>query len=202
MTLFPTSLKLSDAGESLPERYLVQTRTGKRSGLKIKSAMKLGGFLSIAFLLGLSGCVANGKLYPVKGPLSLESPLPVFNAKITGGARIEHFYATISNGETVSCQLDWNSGNGRKSRMSDASANAGASPFNMGPAWDAVYGATFYEAHVLGTHNPYYWCTMTGSQGTVVHAEMVVGDGVGRPEGDSFKGVVQDGKGNIYKFVL
>jgi citrate synthase len=53
-----------------------------------------------------------------------------------------------------------------------------------------------------GPHNPYYWCTMTGSQGTVVHAEMVVGDGVGRPEGDSFKGVVQDGKGNIYKFVL
>lgn len=160
----------------------------------------------------LTGCQADGNLYPVQGPLAQQNPQLVFSARITGGNRIESFYATIADGETVSCSLTAIA-NGKR-RISDLPPRDGQSRFNMPSAWDAVYGASFYEAHVLGTHGPYYWCAATGSRGTALHAEIYVTDYAQRkeygqkwdnvfaPRAENVKGVVQDDKGNIYKFAL
>ena len=32
----------------------------------------------------LAGCIASFRLYPIKGPLSAQTPLPVFSGKVTG----------------------------------------------------------------------------------------------------------------------
>ena len=167
---------------------------------------------TLAFLPILTGCQADGNLYPVQGPLAQQSRPPVFSAGITGGNKIESFYATMAGGESVSCSLTAIA-NGKK-RVSDAPPSDAQSPFHMPAAWDAVYGASFYEAHVLGTHGPYYWCAATGSRGTALHAEIYVSDYAQRkeykekwdnvfaPKAENVKGVVQDDKGNIYKFAL
>lgn len=160
----------------------------------------------------LTGCQADGNLYPVQGPLAQQNPKPTFSAGITGANKIETFYATIAGGETINCNLTAIA-NGKK-RVSDPPASDTLSPFNMPSAWDAVYGASFYEAHVLGTHDPYYSCAATGSKGTALHAEIYVSDYAHRkeygqkwdnvfaPQAEDVKGVVQDDKGNIYKFAL
>ena len=167
--------------------------------MKIRFAV-LSFAVSTAFLaLVLTGCHAWAKLYPVQGPLAQLSPPPVFTAEVTGGVKVENFYATIADGEKVSCAFTNNFG---KKRYSDQEPAVTPNPFNMAPAWDAVYGSKFYEAHVLGVHNPYYWCSATGDKGTTLYVAVQVGLNANVPESQNVRGVVQDDKGNIYKFAL
>lgn len=154
---------------------------------------------TIACLLTLTGCHAYAKLYPVQGPLAQQSPPPVFAAKVTGGMKVDNFYATIANGEKVACNFTGNSG---KQRISDPQPPASPPPFNMAPAWDAVYGDKFYEAHVLGARTPYYWCAATGDKGTTLHVAIQVGLNAEVPTAQNVRGVVEDDRGNIYKFAL
>jgi hypothetical protein len=150
-------------------------------------------------MLILTGCHAYAKLYPVQGPLAQLAPPPIFEAKVTGGLKVNNFYATIADGEKVSCAFTNSQG---KQRYSDPQPAPALAPFNMGPAWDAVYGGKFYEAHVLGAHDPYYWCTATGDKGTTLHVAIQVGLNTNLSASQNVKGVVQDDKGNIYKFAL
>jgi hypothetical protein len=167
--------------------------------LKIRFAA-LGFTVSMGLCaLVLTGCHAWARLYPVQGPLAQLTPPPVFVAKVTGGVKVENFYATIADGEKVSCVFTNNSG---KRRISDPDPSSATDSFNMAPAWDAVYGSKFYEAHVLGVHNPYYWCAATGDKGTTLHVAIQVGLNANAPESQNVRGVVQDDKGNIYKFAL
>ena len=168
--------------------------------MKFDSARSVLVCLSISCLCILLGCTADGKLYPVQGPLSQQDPPQVFRANMTGTSRWDHFNAKIGNGEAASCTLQ----RVRSSSTSD--------PVSIASAWDAVYGNTFYETHVLGTHDLYYWCAMTGNQGTQLRVEVYLpmvtepnlsGKGVSiQPIRESLKGVLQDDKGNIYKFEL
>ncbi len=147
----------------------------------------------------LTGCHAYAKLYPVQGPLAQLAPPPIFEAKVTGGVKVNNFYATIADGEKVTCAFTNSQG---KQRYSDPQPTPALAPFNMGTAWDAVYGGKFYEAHVLGAHDPYYWCTATGDKGTTLHVAIQVGLNTNLSASQNVKGVVQDDKGNIYKFAL
>ena len=163
-------------------------------------------FVAIAFTVStavcalvLTGCHAYAKLYPVQGPLAQLTPPPVFAAKVTGGAKVDNFYATIADSEKVSCAFTNSFG---KRCISDPEPTVASNPFNMGPAWDAVYGGKFYEAHVLGAHDPYYWCSATGDKGTTLHVAIQVGVNTNLSASQNVKGVVQDDKGNIYKFAL
>ena len=156
--------------------------------------------VSTPFLaLVLTGCHAYARLYPIQGPLAQLSPPPVFAAKVTGGVKVNNFYATISDGEKVNCAFTNSVG---KQRYSDPQPPAGLGPFNMAPAWDAVYGNKFYEAHIVGVHDPYYWCSATGDKGTILHVAIQVGVNTNLSASQNVKGVVQDDKGNIYKFAL
>lgn len=47
----------------------------------------------------LSGCYLNGRLYPVQGPASAQTPPPIYAARISGGLRSGSFTATLQNGE-------------------------------------------------------------------------------------------------------
>jgi hypothetical protein len=149
--------------------------------------------------LVLSGCHADAKLYPIQGPLAQLSPPPVFAAKVTGGVKVNNFYAAITDGEKVSCAFTNGVG---KQRYSDPHPPEDLGPFNMAPAWDAVYGSNFYEAHIVGVHDPYYWCSATGDKGTTLHVAIQVGVNTNLSASQNVKGVVQDDKGNIYKFAL
>jgi hypothetical protein len=81
-------------------------------------------------------------------------------------------------------------------------ANRRIQPIQHGPSLGPVYGGKFYEAHVLGAHDPYYWCSATGDKGTTLHVAIQVGINTNLSASQNVKGVVQDDKGNIYKFAL
>ena len=150
----------------------------------------------------ISGCTFTGRLYPVQGPLSSQTPTPIFTAKMTGMLKPQTISAVLSNGEvfkgtwavpTVKVRAD--------------SAAAGTPQLtSLASAWDTVYGQGFYTAHVLGTRF-FAQTSLTGSQGNVLQVEMY------RQEHGSdsdphnaapldIKGVAKDSKGNIYKVVL
>jgi len=167
--------------------------------LKLRFVVLASAVSTVLCALVLTGCHAYAKLYPVQGPLAQLSPPPVFAAKVTGGVKVDNFYATIAGGEKVSCAF---TNSGGKQRFSDPEPPQVLAPFNMAPAWDAVYGDKFYEAHILGAHVPYYWCSATGDKGTTLHVAIQVGLNSNVAESQNVKGVVQDDKGNIYKFAL
>lgn len=178
---------------------IVKIVTERGSALKIRFAALGIAASAVLCTLVLSGCHAYAKLYPVQGPLAQLSPPPVYAAKVTGGVNVDNFYATIANGEKVSCAFTRSSG---KQRFSDPQPAPSPDPFNMAPAWDAVFGSRFYDAHVLGSHDPYYSCSATGDKGTTLHVAIQVGLNPNATEAQSVKGVVEDDKGNIYKFAL
>jgi hypothetical protein len=59
-------------------------------------------------LLGLSlmpGCYRNAQLYPVQGPLSAQTPVPVLGAKIAGTVNPQEISIVVSDGEK--CKRQW-----------------------------------------------------------------------------------------------
>jgi hypothetical protein len=142
----------------------------------------------------LTGCPQQAHLYPVKGPLSLQNPAPVFAARFSIGLGLGHqtFSAVLADSESFKESGTMKTG---KTRLQDASHNPASSAMSdLASAWDTVYGQGYYVAHVLGSRDSFE-SQITGSQGTVLQIAMY---------GDSFgeKGVAQDDKGNIYKLVF
>ena len=142
----------------------------------------------------LTGCPQQAHLYPVKGPLSLQNPAPVFAARFSTGLGLGHetFSAVLTDGESFKGSGTMKAG---KTRMQDASRNPASSAApDLPSAWDTVYGQGYYVAHILGSRDSFQ-SEITGSQGTVLQIAMY---------GDSFgeKGVARDDKGNIYKVVF
>ena len=153
-------------------------------------------------LLGISmmlGCTHSARLYPVQGPLSEQTPLPVLVAKITGAFTPGDISVVLSDGEK--CKGRW--AMVPRAQVPKGANTASAPTTNgMSSVWDTVYGSGFYVAHVLGTRL-YAQAVVTGNQGTVLNVEMY------KPEGEhesnpvsAVKGVAKDNKDNIYKLVL
>jgi hypothetical protein len=153
-------------------------------------------------LLGISitlGCSHSARLYPVQGPLSAQTPLPVLVAKITGAFTPGDISVVLSDGEK--CKGRW--AMVPRAQVPKGANTASAPTTNgMSSVWDTVYGSGFYVAHVLGTRL-YAQAVVTGNQGTVLNVEMY------KPEGEhegnpvsAVKGVAKDNKDNIYKLVL
>jgi hypothetical protein len=126
----------------------------------------------------LTGCAIPGHLYPVAGPLSTQTPLPIFGFQVDYAAA--SMSATLQNGEV--CKGNW-----AQLLRDDPSAN------RMSAQWDAVYGQGFFVAHVLGSFAQGRGL-LTGPQGTTLNVETY-------NSGD-FKGIAQDSKGNLYKLTL
>jgi hypothetical protein len=106
---------------------------------------KLFFVLLVAFTL--TGCRATGRLYPVQGPLSTQTPPPVLVAKITGAFNSGNISVVLADGEV--CKGRW--ATVTRPRVSSGAPLATAAPAeNMSSIWDTVYGSGFYVAHVLG----------------------------------------------------
>jgi hypothetical protein len=142
----------------------------------------------------LTGCYAKGHLYPVQGPLAAEVPLPILPATATGIFNSGSLTVTLPGGER--CKGAWKMVN----RKSNSGPQASAQPYvDLASAWDTVYGAGFYTAHILGTRLHVH-AALTGDKGSVLHVEIYRPDTTNEPV--EIKGVAKDDKGNIYKVVL
>ena len=131
------------------------------------------------------------KLYPVQGPLTAQTPQPVFSGQIrrpvfsAGPVFLLLKSWTVANGEVLQ---------GRPKTVKASSVNmpVGASyppQPNLAFAWDAVYGQGFFVAKILG--KKFGQGVFIGNQGTLLQVETL----------DGRNGVAVDNKGNIYKMV-
>jgi hypothetical protein len=161
--------------------------------------MKISLFVVLLSASILSGCYANARFYPVKGPLSAQAPLPVFKAKVTG---------IVKNGNISLVLADGEIGKGRWSQVGPVHAPKGATTSTasatsgMASLWDTVYGPGFYVSHVLGSRL-YAEAVVTGDRGTVLNVEFYRGEGEEHENSThAVKGVAKDNKDNIYKVVF
>ena len=144
----------------------------------------------------LTGCFRSGRLYPVQGPLSAQTPPPIFAAKVSGAFNSGSISVTLSDGEV--CKGPWRlmprTPTGKGATPSDSTSSP-----EMASAWDTVYGQGFYLARVLGARM-HVQGELPGNKGTILNVELYRNEA---PEGVlDIKGVARDNKGNIYKVVL
>lgn len=169
-------------------------RLRQRTELTVKS--RFLGSLLLAGILLVAGC-AEGRLYPVRGPLSTQSPLPIFTAKMSGGLHSGNMTLTLPSGEKGAGRWQW--ARQEPPSVEKSGANA-AAPESMASVWDAVYGPNFYVSHVVGQLMAR--ANVTGERGTHVQMEMYRPVGEGGDVPINFRGVARDDKGNVYKVVF
>jgi hypothetical protein len=157
--------------------------------MKTKPVLSL---VALCFCISLNSYYAFGqKLYPVQGPLAVQTPQPVFSGKIrrpmfSGPPFLLLKSWTVANGEVLE---------GKPKKVKANSVNvptAGASDPpqpNLAFAWDTVYGQGFFVAHILG--KTFGQGVFTGSQGTILQVESL----------DGQQGVAVDNRGNTYKMI-
>ena len=148
-------------------------------------------------LLGISmmlGCSHKYQFYPVQGPLSAQTPLPVLVAKLTGRINAGSISVVLSDGEV--CKGHW--AEVPRVKVPKGANTASAPEANaMSSVWDSVYGPGFFVSHVLGSTNAKG--VATGDRGTILNFELYA-----MAEGEKnlvIKGIGKDTKGNIYKVV-
>jgi hypothetical protein len=156
----------------------------------------------VFLMLGLSlmsACLLRPtvQLYPVHGPLSAQTPLPVFPGKVTGLVNSGNISFVMRDGEV--CKGRWTRVVPVKTPNGAMTANTQATD-DMPSVWDTVYGPGFYVSHVLGT-NYHAQAKITGDRGTVVNVEFYRAD-PGRENISHLFGVARDDKDNIYKMVF
>ena len=146
----------------------------------------------------LSGCTATARLYPVQGPLSAQTPLPVYLAKLNGALNSGSISAVLNDGEV---------GKGRWQVVHRVTPPKGAdaatdhSAFNMSAEWDFVYGPGFYVSHVLGARQ-YARAVVTGNKGTVLNVEMYKPSNEENNTPSAIKGVAKDNNNNVFKLAF
>lgn len=139
-----------------------------------------------------SGCsyITDVNLYPIQGPAAALAPPVIYQLTIKGNIEIIKGKApsiTVVLGNQESFQGSWHDFSESSVNQKTPGTPASLPPQpNLAFAWDAVYGQGFFVAHLLG--GSVLQSTMTGSNGTVLEAELQ-----GR------RGVAIDSKGNLYK---
>lgn len=145
----------------------------------------------------ISGCYVslhpNMGLYPVRGPVTAETPVREGQIRFTAHVTLTPVYfsaskagkiaATLGDGEI--CKGGW--------RLLPTPAD---NP--VAADWDEVYGQGFYVAHVLGARQ-YVQAELTGGQGTTLHVELYWPETGDRDQAPPGRGVATDNHGNVYK---
>lgn len=162
--------------------------------------MKRTFVLALWCISALSGC-ATARLYPVRGPLSAQTPVPVFKAKMMQGPIRPNgpFSAVLNNGEV--CKGTWKAVRGITTGVYPPAPDLSAE-------WDDAYGTGYYKFKVQGA-GFFLRGEAKGNRGTVLNVEMY-GNEI-RPalptNSDIYTtlemaGVAKDDKGNVYKMVF
>lgn len=150
--------------------------------------------LSLLCVSTLTGC-ATARFYPVQGPLSTQTPPPVYVAKFSGAFNSGDLSVVLGGGEV--CKGRW--AQVPRPKTPDAATAASATTANnLLAEWDTVYGTGFYVANVLGARL-YARAVLTGNHGTILNVELYKPDKVENTTVGAIKGVARDDKGNIYK---
>jgi len=126
---------------------------------------KLAPFFLLVSLV--SGCYFKPQLYPVQGPLTAQSPIPVARAKVHFGLRSGDVSAVLDDGEVLTGR--WTSAQKAQAPPNGGIAG-GPSMKNLPAAWDAVYGPSFYVSHVVGA-KLFARAVVNGNRGTVMVME-------------------------------
>ena len=159
-------------------------------------------FPVIAIVIGV-GCDTRphaffkSYLYPVRGPLTAQKPIPVIVVDVEGafvGNQVFRNFGSISFSlpDSETFQGQWSRDpyiNG------DAKSLALLRETDIAAVWDVVFGQGFYMANVMGAVG-HARATITGSKGTTIQVEF--GGGLISPH----IGVALDSKGNIFKLAL
>jgi hypothetical protein len=148
-------------------------------------------FATAALLAGCISLSVPGGFSPVQGPLSQQSPLPTYSAKMSG-ILSGTISVILANGEV--CQGSWTF---VSKTPPDTKSNANAAspvPRDLTADWDLVYGPGFYSAHVVG-NKLYARATLTGNNGSIMYVEL---SNETNTRGNT-KGVARDNHGNIFK---
>ena len=153
--------------------------------------------VSLAYSLMLGCSVHKAQFYPVQGPLSAQTPLPVLVAKVSGVFTPGNISLVLEDGEV--CKGRWTQVPTIQSPNGAAAANPATS--EISGAWDTVYGPGFYVSHILGA-TLHLQALVSGNRGTLVNAEMYRSGEGPNSELGSIKGVAKDNRGNIYKLVF
>jgi len=154
--------------------------------------MKIRLTLLLLCISTLSGC-ATARFYPVQGPLSTQTPPPVYVAKFSGAFNAGDLSVVLDGGEL--CKGHWATVS--RPNTSEAATTA-ATADNMSAEWDTVYGTGFYVANVLG-ERLYARAVLAGNRGTTLRVELYKPDRIENTSVGMIKGVAKDDKGNIYK---
>jgi hypothetical protein len=159
----------------------------------MKATIVLSLVASCVCIISGSDYAFGQKLYPIQGPLALQTTPPVFSGQIRrpmfGGALPTLLKSwTVANGEVLP-------GKCVAVKATSVNAKTPGTPDSYPPqsnlafAWDAVYGQGYFAAHVLG--GKIWQGIFTGNQGTVLQVEIL----------DGQHGAAIDNKGNVYKVV-
>jgi hypothetical protein len=155
----------------------------------------------VLFLLAASftsGCIAFARFYPVQGPLSNQTPVPVYKAKLTGGFTSGSMSLNLGSGDV--CKGSWAEAH-TESPSPATGTPVPPSAMTMPAVWDAVYGQGFYVAHILGA-KLFARAQATCQSGATINVEMYRRDS-NRPDTPiEIHGVAKDSKDNIYKVVI
>ena len=139
----------------------------------------------------LAGCSLTATLYPITGPMSKQSPVPVLHAQVNGVlSRTGTIVIKMPSGEN--CKGKWSVVSPMMVSSSSGSASASQS---MSAAWTTVWGSGYTVGNVPGVNTGE--AVVTGDRGTVIQVEFHVGSGTHHGVG-----VAKDNHGNIYKVLF
>jgi len=139
----------------------------------------------ITLVLLVTGCTTTASLYPVKGPLSEQKPLPVLTAHVDGFM-----------GNTGSISLTMPDGELCKGKWSSAAGMAvGYGTVNLFSQYGSVFGSGFSVANQPGVNRGE--AILVGNKGTIIEVEFYTGSGTA----NGF-GLAKDNHGNIYKVLF
>lgn len=158
----------------------------------MKSAIAL---LLCTFTILLSGCSLSvtAKLYPVKGPYSMQKPIPVLRAQVkdvqnnSGDATV-----TLPDGEV--CTGSWSSLTPQQVSTTTLTGH-GNLRSGIETAYATVYGTAYTVSNVPGINRGTAY--LVGDRGTTMEVEFFTGSGTA-----SGNGVAIDSKGNVYKVIF
>ncbi len=124
-------------------------------------------------------------MYPVKGPLSEQKPLPVLIATVDGiMGNTGGFNVTLPSG--ANCSGHWSS---------IAPMSVGYSSIGLANAWGVVYGTGYSVRNLPGINRGEAMATCTDH--TSIQVEFFTGSGTANGNG-----VAQDSAGNTYKLIF
>lgn len=133
----------------------------------------------LGVMLGACTLAVRGSFSPVRGPLAEIKPAPNYSARMTGALSGEIAVAIPTDG---SCAGRW------------SLLGSQQQSFDLSSAWDQVYGAGYYTAHVLGVRE-FVRTTLNCTGGAPIRIEV---SNEKNTRGNT-RGVAEDDRGNIFK---